>query len=107
MKRPLRQRISNAIKVLKGEPLPIDVPIPKCEITQREVKTIAARHIYGDSYHSTNIPRGVLRKRLEERLSYEIAQCLLREGVIQFREDDYEPALNARVRVLVPAEEDA
>jgi hypothetical protein len=106
MKKPLRQRIADAITVLKGEPLPIDVPMPKCEITKREVRTIAAWHIYPASYFAPNIPKEVLRKRAEEKLCYELAQCLMREGVIQFREDDYEPALFAKVRVIVPAEGD-
>ena len=102
MKKPLRKRIADAIKVLKGEHFPMDVPIPKLEISHSEVKTLAVRHIYPVSYFAPNIPKEVLRKRAEEKLCYELAQCLMREGVIQFREDDTEPALFARVRVVMP-----
>ena len=105
MKKPLRKRIADAIKILKGEPLPIDLaPMPKITTTPCQVKTIAARCIYGEQYHATHTPREVIRKRAEEKMAYELGQAMLREGVIQFREDDYEPALHARVRVLVPAE---
>lgn len=103
MKKPLRKRIADAIKILKGEPLPIDLaPMPKIREERCEVRTISARCEYRPLYFHPNTPREGLRRELETELAYEIGKALLREGVIQFREDDYEPALHAMVRVVMP-----
>lgn len=105
MSKPLRKRICDAIKILKGEPLPIDLAqMPKITTTPCEVRIIASRCLYGELYHADHISRDVIRKRTEEKMAYELGQTLLRECLIQFREDDYEPALHASVRVLVPPE---
>lgn len=102
MKKPLRKRIADAIKVLKGEHLPMDVPIPKLEISDREIKTIVSRYIYPHICFDENTTREVLRKKAEERLTYEIARYMMLEGAIQFCEDDCELVLNAIVRVVMP-----
>ena len=107
MKKPLRQRIADAITILKGDPLPIDLaPMPKITTMKCEVRTISARALYGEQYHNPYASREVIRKAAEAELARVLGEDLLREGVIQFQEDDYEPALLASVRVLVPAEED-
>ena len=105
MKKPLRKRIADAIKILKGEPLPIDLaPMPKITTTPCNVMTLKAYGIYGEQYHHGIIPREELRKRAEKKLADELGQAMLRAGVIQFQEDAYEPALHAKIRVLVPEE---
>ena len=105
MKKPIRKRIADAVKILKGEPLPIELaPMPKITTMRCEAITIAARALYSDRYYNPYVSREVIRKAAEAELARELGETLLREGAIQFREDGYEPALHASVRVLVPEE---
>ena len=108
MKKPLRKRIADAIKVLKGEPLPIELaPMPKIIKTEQcKYETIAARCEYGHQYIYGPASKEVIRKAAEINLADELGQAMRRAGVIQFQEDGYDTALYARVRVLVPAEGD-
>lgn len=102
------QRIANAVRALRGEPLVVDIPLPKMEVAPLQLETFGAERVVPLMLLDMQGPETVAETARRDLASL-IGKGLMDAGAIEISKtvdlDRGTLTYRARVRVARPEEE--